>query len=119
MYLKTSLGSRAISRQGSATPGEYASERSSCVSVGLVGETRLPPDLLPGEIDGGEVRLAPVPLLAAGRVVDPSNRPIPGARVTVSAPGTMKTSEAVAGEDGTFAVWGFIADAEIRRNNFV
>lgn len=79
-----------------------------------VGETRLPPDLLPGEIDGGEVRLAPVPLLAAGRVVDPSNRPIPGARVTVSAPGTMKTSEAVAGEDGTFAVWGFIADAEIR-----
>lgn len=36
-----------------------------------------------GETDAGEVRLAPVPLLAAGRVVDETGRPIAGARVAL------------------------------------
>ncbi|MNQ77035.1 hypothetical protein D3C85_918900 [compost metagenome] len=39
-----SAGSRTISMQASATPGEYASARSRCVAIGLVGFT----EILPG-----------------------------------------------------------------------
>jgi hypothetical protein len=39
VYLPTKLWSRAISRHGSATPGEYASDKSRCVCTALLGTT--------------------------------------------------------------------------------
>ena len=44
VYSYARLGSSAISKTGIATPGEYASERSRCVSSGLVGRI----DIFPG-----------------------------------------------------------------------
>ena len=38
-----SRGSRTISLQASATPGEYASDRSRCVTMALVGTTEILP----------------------------------------------------------------------------
>ena len=43
VYLKASSGQRWISRQGSATPGVYARDRSPAVTVGLVGTTLIFP----------------------------------------------------------------------------
>ena len=43
VYLNTSSGLAAISRHGSATPGEYASDRSRWVLAGLVGTTAIFP----------------------------------------------------------------------------
>ena len=45
VYSETSDGSRAISRQASATPGEYARLRSSCVWLGFVGEMEIFPGI--------------------------------------------------------------------------
>src|SRR5262245_38415877 len=39
VYSQARSGVDAISRHGSATPGEYASDRSRCVTRGLVGTT--------------------------------------------------------------------------------
>ena len=43
VYSQASSGDDAISRQGSATPGEYASDRSRWVTSGLVGTTSIFP----------------------------------------------------------------------------
>ncbi len=43
VYLKTSSGVSAICRQGSATPGEYASDKSCAVTTDLVGTTAILP----------------------------------------------------------------------------
>jgi hypothetical protein len=45
VYSHTSSGFSAMARQGSATPGEYASDRSRCVTRGLVGTTSSFPGL--------------------------------------------------------------------------
>ena len=45
VYLYTSSGLLAISLQGSATPGEYAKDRSLCVFASLVGITSIFPGL--------------------------------------------------------------------------
>ena len=43
VYAYERSGSLAMSRQGSATPGVYASDRSRAVAVGLVGTTSIFP----------------------------------------------------------------------------
>ena len=43
VYSLALLGSAAISSQANATPGEYASDRSRWVTIGLVGVTRILP----------------------------------------------------------------------------
>jgi len=43
VYLYTFFMSFSISRQGSATPGEYANDRSLCVAYFLVGTTLIFP----------------------------------------------------------------------------
>jgi hypothetical protein len=43
VYSQASSGDEAISRHGSATPGEYASDRSRWVTSGLVGTTSIFP----------------------------------------------------------------------------
>ena len=45
VYLYTFSTSLAISRQGSATPGEYARDRSLCVAYFVVGTTCILPGL--------------------------------------------------------------------------
>ena len=47
VYLYAFWGSLCISRHGSATPGEYASERSVCVKYGFVGTTSIFPGRRP------------------------------------------------------------------------
>ena len=43
VYSLASFGSRAISSQANATPGEYASARSRWVTIGLVAVTLILP----------------------------------------------------------------------------
>ena len=55
-----------------------SSEQSGMVESADVELSR---DIAPGETDLGVVRLAPPPLIAAGSVVDPEDRPVAGATV--------------------------------------
>lgn len=80
--------------------------------------------LEPGENDVGDIVFVPMPLVAAGQIVDQSGKPLAGVLVFVETPYPAKDGTtawrvgrdlaASTGVDGRFEVYGHVADPELR-----
>jgi hypothetical protein len=86
---------------------------------------RMLPAEVHGDLDLGDLRLEPSPILAAGRVTDRSGVPISGVNLHVEVllmerPGTedvfdgVQDARAVSGEDGSFTVFGDPPQSRVR-----